>query len=156
MKGLYQVPEGSNQITNWRLQTLWMWCMLKGTSVPGCGIKLWLSRSGMLLLHTAALGWSVDKRVGTRSNPCSLSCSTSHSSSTWLQNTSVRCKMWQDMGDELKQSCLHAQLIKHCHKDRLEWRSSSTILDLSTRWMWVVSFIPWLLYLLGKSQQPTG
>jgi hypothetical protein len=27
-----------------------------------------------------------------------------------------------------------------------EWRYSSTILDLSTRWRWVVSFMPWPLY----------
>jgi hypothetical protein len=32
-----------------------------------------------------------------------------------------------------------------------EWKYSVTILDLSTRWRWVVSFMPWLLYLQGKS-----
>jgi hypothetical protein len=30
------------------------------------------------------------------------------------------------------------------------WRYSSTILDLGTRWRWVVSFTPLLLYPLGK------
>jgi hypothetical protein len=32
-----------------------------------------------------------------------------------------------------------------------DWRYSSTVLDLSTRWRWVVSFTPQLLYPLGKS-----
>jgi hypothetical protein len=32
-----------------------------------------------------------------------------------------------------------------------EWRYSSTILDLGTRWTWVVSFTTWLLYPRGKS-----
>jgi hypothetical protein len=31
-----------------------------------------------------------------------------------------------------------------------EWRYSSTILDLGTRWRWVVSFTPWSLYPRGK------
>jgi hypothetical protein len=32
-----------------------------------------------------------------------------------------------------------------------EWRYSSTIPDLGTKWRWVVSFTPWLLYPRGKS-----
>jgi hypothetical protein len=32
-----------------------------------------------------------------------------------------------------------------------EWRFSSTILDLGTRWKWVVSFMPRPLYLQGNS-----
>jgi hypothetical protein len=32
-----------------------------------------------------------------------------------------------------------------------EWRYSSTILDLCTRWRWVVSFTPWLFYPRGKN-----
>jgi hypothetical protein len=34
-----------------------------------------------------------------------------------------------------------------------EWRYSSTVLDLSTRWRWVVSFMHHLLYPWGKSPQ---
>jgi hypothetical protein len=34
-----------------------------------------------------------------------------------------------------------------------EWRNSSTILDLGNGWRWVVSFMPLLLYLHGKSPQ---
>jgi hypothetical protein len=33
-----------------------------------------------------------------------------------------------------------------------EWRYSSTILDLGTRWRWVVSFMPWPLYPWGKRE----
>jgi hypothetical protein len=33
----------------------------------------------------------------------------------------------------------------------VEWRCSSTILDLGTRWWWVDSFTPLLLYPCGKS-----
>jgi hypothetical protein len=36
-----------------------------------------------------------------------------------------------------------------------EWRYSSTILDLSTRWWWLASFMPWPLYPLGKPLVPT-
>jgi hypothetical protein len=32
----------------------------------------------------------------------------------------------------------------------MEWRYSSTILDLGTRWRWMVSFTPRLLYPQGK------
>jgi hypothetical protein len=32
-----------------------------------------------------------------------------------------------------------------------EWRHSSTIIDLSSRWRWVVSFMLQPLYILGKS-----
>jgi hypothetical protein len=50
-----------------------------------------------------------------------------------------------------------------CHKDMGEWRYSSTILDLGTRWRWVVSFTPRPLYSrysldgrLGGRQSPSG
>jgi hypothetical protein len=44
-------------------------------------------------------------------------------------------------------------LTKH-HAMKTYWRSggiTSHILDLSTRWRWVVSFTPWLLYPQGKN-----
>jgi hypothetical protein len=31
-----------------------------------------------------------------------------------------------------------------------EWRYSSKILDLGTKWRWVDSFMAWLIYLKGK------
>jgi hypothetical protein len=34
-----------------------------------------------------------------------------------------------------------------------KWRYSTIILDLNTRWKWVVSFTPWLHYLWQKSPQ---
>jgi hypothetical protein len=45
------------------------------------------------------------------------------------------------------------RLIKQALCDQViwkEWRYSSTILDLDTRWRWVVSFTPWQLYPRGK------
>jgi hypothetical protein len=39
----------------------------------------------------------------------------------------------------------------HAMKTYGEWKYSSTILDIGTRWRWVVSFMPQRLYHLGNS-----
>jgi hypothetical protein len=51
-------------------------------------------------------------------------------------------------------SCPWVQLMKlHAMRTYGEWRYSSTILDLDSRWMWVVSFTLRPLYFRGKGPQ---
>jgi hypothetical protein len=40
-----------------------------------------------------------------------------------------------------------------CHEDMGEWRYSCAIFDLSTRWKWMVNFMPLLLYRQGRRPQ---
>jgi hypothetical protein len=57
----------------------------------------------------------------------------------------VRLRLEENIFKKVKVK-LSLCLIEHCHEDVGEWGYSFIILDLGTRWRWVVSFTLWLLH----------